>query len=41
MFFGSNIKFLRVRKGRTQDEIATYLELKRSTLSGYETAPAA
>jgi len=36
MFFGANIKFLRVRKGRTQDEIAIHLEMRRSTLSGYE-----
>ena len=36
MFFSSNIKFLRKRKGRTQDEIAFALEMKRSTLSGYE-----
>ena len=36
MFFSSNIKFLRKRKGRTQDEVAYALEMKRSTLSGYE-----
>ena len=36
MYFTSNIKFLRKRKGRTQDEVAVSLNLKRSTLSGYE-----
>lgn len=36
MFFSSNIKFLRKRRGRTQDDVATALEMKRSTLSGYE-----
>lgn len=36
MFFSSNIKFLRKRRGFTQDDIATVLEMKRSTLSGYE-----
>jgi len=36
MYFTSNIKFLRKRKGRTQDEVAVALSLKRSTLSGYE-----
>jgi len=36
MFFGSNIKFLRRRRERTQDDIATALGMKRSTLSGYE-----
>lgn len=36
MFFSSNIRLLRKRKGRTQDEAATALEMKRSTLSGYE-----
>jgi len=36
MYFGSNIKFLRKRKGRTQDDIAFALKMKRSTLSGYE-----
>jgi transcriptional regulator with XRE-family HTH domain len=36
MHFISNIKFLRKRKGRTQDEVAAALNLKRSTLSGYE-----
>lgn len=36
MFFSSNIKLLRKRRGRTQDDIAFALEMKRSTLSGYE-----
>jgi len=36
MFFASNIKFLRKRKKRTQNEIAFALDVKRSTLSGYE-----
>jgi transcriptional regulator with XRE-family HTH domain len=36
MYFTSNIKFLRKRKGRTQDDVAVALNLKRSTLSGYE-----
>ena len=36
MYFTSNIKILRKRKGRTQDEAAIALDLKRSTLSGYE-----
>ncbi|MBS4012777.1 MAG: LexA family transcriptional regulator [Bacteroidetes bacterium] len=34
--FGQNIKLLRKRKGRTQDDVAFTLEMKRSTLSGYE-----
>ncbi len=36
MSFSSNIKFLRKRMGRTQDEVAFALDMKRSTLSGYE-----
>src|ERR1035437_8789028 len=36
MNFSNNIKFLRKRKGSTQDEIAISLNMKRSTLSGYE-----
>ncbi len=35
-YFGSNIKLLRKRRGRTQDDIAFALNMKRSTLSGYE-----
>ena len=36
MYFSSNIKFLRKRRGRTQDDVAFALNMKRSTLSGYE-----
>jgi transcriptional regulator with XRE-family HTH domain len=36
MYFHSNLKFLRKRKGFTQDQVAFSLEMKRSTLSGYE-----
>jgi transcriptional regulator with XRE-family HTH domain len=36
MHFSNNIKLLRKRKGRTQDEVAHALKMKRSTLSGYE-----
>ncbi len=36
MYFSSNIKLLRKRRGRTQDEVAGALNMKRSTLSGYE-----
>ncbi len=36
MYFTSNIKFLRKRKGRTQDDAAFSMGIKRSTLSGYE-----
>ncbi len=36
MYFSSNIKFLRKRRKRTQDEVAFALKMKRSTLSGYE-----
>jgi transcriptional regulator with XRE-family HTH domain len=35
-FIGQNIKLLRKRRGRTQDDIAFALNMKRSTLSGYE-----
>lgn len=38
MFFHSNIKFFRKRLGRTQDDVAVALGMKRSTLSGYENA---
>lgn len=34
--FGQNIKLLRKRRSRTQDDIALALNMKRSTLSGYE-----
>ena len=36
IYFNSNIKLLRRRKNRTQDEVAGQLQIKRSTLSGYE-----
>jgi len=36
MYFDSNIKLLRKRKKLTQDEVAVQLQMKRSTLSGYE-----
>ena len=36
MSFSTNIKILRKRRGRTQDEVAFALNMKRSTLSGYE-----
>lgn len=34
--FGPNIKLLRKRRGRTQDDVAVALDMKRSTVSGYE-----
>jgi transcriptional regulator with XRE-family HTH domain len=40
MFFSSNIKFFRKRMGRTQDDVAVALGMKRSTLSGYENSVA-
>ncbi len=40
MHFGTNIKLLRKRKGRTQGELSGFLKMKRSTLSGYENAVA-
>jgi transcriptional regulator with XRE-family HTH domain len=36
MYFSSNIKLLRRRRKQTQDEVANILNMKRSTLSGYE-----
>ncbi len=36
MHFKNNIKLLRKRKGRTQDDVAHVLGIKRTTLSGYE-----
>lgn len=36
MYYSSNIKFLRKRRGRTQDDVASALGMKRPTLSGYE-----
>ncbi len=36
MHFSQNIKLLRKRRNRTQDELSHTLSMKRSTLSGYE-----
>jgi transcriptional regulator with XRE-family HTH domain len=36
MYFKENVKLLRKRRGRTQDEVSAALKVKRSTLSGYE-----
>ena len=36
MYFDTNIKLLRKRIKRTQDEVAEALQMKRPTLSGYE-----
>jgi len=36
MYFKNNIKLLRKRRKRTQDDVSHALEMKRPTLSGYE-----
>lgn len=36
LFISTNLKYLRKRKGHTQDAVASALDLKRSTYSGYE-----
>lgn len=36
MYLRSNIKLLRNRRGRTQEEVSNFLKMKRSTYSGYE-----
>jgi transcriptional regulator with XRE-family HTH domain len=36
IFFASNIKLLRKKRGRTQDDVAVAINIKRPTLSGYE-----
>ena len=36
MYFSKNIRLLRKRKRKTQDDVAVALNIKRSTLSGYE-----
>jgi transcriptional regulator with XRE-family HTH domain len=36
MYFSSNIKFLRKRRERTQEDVAAALTIKRSTLNNYE-----
>ena len=38
--FGGNIKLLRSRRGRSQEEVAIALEVKRSSWSGYENGSA-
>ena len=37
MYFSSNIKLLRNRRELTQEEVSAFLDIKRSTLGGYET----
>ena len=39
-FFGPNIKLLRTRRGRSQEETAIALDVKRSSYSGYENGTA-
>ena len=36
MYFGSNLSFLRKRKQLSQADLANEIEIKRSSLSGYE-----
>jgi transcriptional regulator with XRE-family HTH domain len=36
MYFANNIKFLRKNSEKSQDEVATLLNIKRTSLSGYE-----
>jgi transcriptional regulator with XRE-family HTH domain len=36
MYFATNMKFLRKRRNRTQDDVAHALKMKRPTISGYE-----
>ena len=36
MFLSENLKFLRKRRKKTQDDVAFALQMKRSTLNGYE-----
>ncbi len=36
MYFQSNIKLLRKRRGKTQNDLADLLDMRRPTLSGYE-----
>lgn len=36
MYFADNIKFLRKRKGLSQSDLASILDLTRTTLAGYE-----
>jgi transcriptional regulator with XRE-family HTH domain len=37
---GQNLKFLRKRSGRSQEEVSSSLDIKRTTLSGYENGSA-
>ncbi len=39
-YFGANIKLLRQRRGRSQEEVALALDVKRSSYSGYENGTA-
>ena len=39
-YFGSNIKLLRTRRSRSQEDVSHHLEIKRSSLSGYENGAA-
>ena len=36
MLLAENLKFLRKRRKKTQDDVAFALQMKRSTLNGYE-----
>lgn len=36
MLLAENLKFLRKRRKKTQDDVAFTLQIKRSTLNGYE-----
>ena len=36
LMFSTNIQLLRKRRGRSQEDVAAHLEIKRSSLSGYE-----
>ncbi len=36
MYFASNLKLLRKRKGRSQEDVAQTLDIKRTSLTGYE-----
>lgn len=36
MYFASNLKLLRKRKGRSQEDVAQALDIKRTSLTGYE-----
>src|SRR5680860_257823 len=36
MYFAENLKFLRIRRNKSQMDLAAELELTRTTLSGYE-----